>query len=74
VVVLPETESEAAQHVAERVAGQLRSDGEEPPLTVSVGTAVYPRDGRTIEELLRAADSALYEKKGASKKMFRLPT
>jgi GGDEF domain-containing protein len=39
-----------------------------------VGTAVYPRDGRTIEELLRAADSALYEKKGASKKMFRLPT
>jgi diguanylate cyclase (GGDEF)-like protein len=74
VVVLPETESEAAQHVAERVAEQLRSDGEEPPLTVSVGTAVYPRDGRTIEELLRAADSALYEKKGASKKMFRLPT
>jgi len=74
VVVLPETESEAAQHVAKRVAEQLRSDGEEPPLTVSVGTAVYPRDGRTIEELLRAADNALYAKKGASKKMFRLPT
>jgi diguanylate cyclase (GGDEF)-like protein len=74
VVVLPETESEAARHVAERVAEQLRSDGEEPPLTVSVGTAVYTRDGRTIEELLHAADSALYEKKGSSKKKLRLPT
>jgi diguanylate cyclase (GGDEF)-like protein len=74
VLVLPGTESEAAQRVAERVAEQLRSDGEEPPLTVSVGTAVYPRDGRTIEELLRAADSALYEKKGASKKKFRMQT
>jgi diguanylate cyclase (GGDEF)-like protein len=74
VVVFPETESEAARHVAERVAQQLRSDGEEPPLTVSVGTAVYPRDGRTIEELLHAADSALYEKKGSSKKKLPLPT
>jgi diguanylate cyclase (GGDEF)-like protein len=74
VVVLPETESESARHVAERVAEQLRSDGEEPPLTVSVGTAVYPRDGRTIEELLHTADSDLYEKKGLSKKRFCLPT
>jgi diguanylate cyclase (GGDEF)-like protein len=74
VVVLPETESQSAQHVAERVAEQLRSDGEKPPLTVSVGTAVYPRDGRTIEELLRTADSDLYEKKRLSKKRFRLPT
>jgi diguanylate cyclase (GGDEF)-like protein len=74
VVVLPETEAKAAQHVAERVTEQLRSDNEEPPLTVSVGTAVYPRDGSTVEELLRAADTALYEKKGSSKKKFRLPT
>jgi diguanylate cyclase (GGDEF)-like protein len=74
VVVLTETESESAQHVAERVAEQLRSDGEKPPLTVSVGTAVYPRDGRTIEELLHTADSDLYEKKRLSKKRFRLPT
>jgi diguanylate cyclase (GGDEF)-like protein len=74
VVVLPETESDAAQHVAERVSEQLRNDGEEPPLTVSVGAAVYPRDGRTIEELLHAADSALYEKKGSSRKKIRLPT
>ncbi len=74
VVVLPETEAEAARHVAERIGEQLSSDGEEPPLTVSVGTAVYPRDARTIEELLRAADRALYGAKDSSKKKSRLRT
>jgi diguanylate cyclase (GGDEF)-like protein len=74
VLVLPETELEAARNVAERVAQQLGRDGEEPPLTVSVGAAVYPRDGRTIEELLRAADRALYVEKGSSRKKSRLRT
>ncbi|PYU76874.1 MAG: hypothetical protein DMG49_00655 [Acidobacteria bacterium] len=40
----------------------------EPPVTVSTGTAVYPRDGKTIDELLAAADQILYRKKGHSKK------
>ncbi len=74
VLVLPETESEAARRVAERVSERLRDDGEEPPVTVSVGTAIYPRDGRTIEELLSAADRALYGEKGSSKKRFRMST
>jgi len=30
---------------------------------VSVGVAVYPQDGDTIERLLREADSALYSMK-----------
>ena len=29
----------------------------------SIGVAVYPRDGRTFEELYKAADSALYSVK-----------
>ena len=74
VLVLPETESEAARRVAERVSERLRDDGEEPPVTVSVGTAIYPRDGRTIEELLSAADGALYGEKGSSKRRFRMST
>lgn len=74
VVVLPETEAEAARHVAERISQQLSSDREEPPLTVSVGTAVYPHDGKTIEDLLRAADHALYGEKDSSKKKLRSRT
>jgi GGDEF domain-containing protein len=32
-------------------------------LSVSVGVAVYPRDGDTLETLLSAADRSLYESK-----------
>jgi diguanylate cyclase (GGDEF)-like protein len=66
-LVLPETESQAAQRVADRIVERLRTDGDEPLVTVSTGIAVYPHDGKTIEQLLAAADHALYQKKGHSK-------
>lgn len=52
VLILPETESTAAVQVAQRVSEQLNSDGEEPSISVSIGIAVYPQDGRMIDELL----------------------
>jgi diguanylate cyclase (GGDEF)-like protein len=72
VLVLPETESHAAQRVANRVAERLSTDGDEPPLTVSTGTAVYPHDGKTIDELLAAADRALYRDKASYKRKLQL--
>jgi diguanylate cyclase (GGDEF)-like protein len=68
VLVLPETEHSAAVRVAERISERLRTDGDEPPVTVTTGIAVYPHDGKTIDELLGAADQLLYRKKGSSKK------
>ncbi|OLB19748.1 MAG: hypothetical protein AUI12_17415 [Acidobacteria bacterium 13_2_20CM_2_57_6] len=68
VLVLPEADSQAAQRVANRIAERLSTDGDEPPVTVSTGIAVYPHDGKTIAELFGAADRALYLKKGSSKK------
>jgi diguanylate cyclase (GGDEF)-like protein len=62
-LVLPETGDEAAWHVARRVAERVARDGEQPPLSVSVGVAVHPRDGATLEALLNAADRSLYENK-----------
>ena len=62
-VLLVETEKEVASRVAERIAEQLAADGERPPLSVSIGVAMYPGDGRTTETLLAAADRALYAKK-----------
>jgi diguanylate cyclase (GGDEF)-like protein len=64
VLVLPETEAEAAGQVARRISERLRNDGEQPRISVSTGTAMYPRDGETIEELLGAADRTLYREKG----------
>ncbi len=74
VLVLPETESHAALSVADRIAERLSTDGDEPPITVSTGTAVYPEDGKTIDELLAAADQVLYGKKGYARKKLPQPT
>lgn len=63
VIVLPEAGAEAASHVAQRITDRLRTDGQRPRLSVSIGIAVYPTDGATLEELLSAADRALYSNK-----------
>lgn len=62
-LVLPETGEAAAWHVARGVADRLATDAEKPNLSVSVGVAAYPGHGETVEELLNAADVALYETK-----------
>jgi diguanylate cyclase (GGDEF)-like protein/PAS domain S-box-containing protein len=62
-IILPETGAREAEAVARRICERLASDREEPLLSVSVGMAVYPEDGTTIEALLHAADRALYKMK-----------
>jgi diguanylate cyclase (GGDEF)-like protein len=65
-VVLPEASSEAATAVSRRICERLAKDGEVPNVTVSVGAAVFPQDGETIDALFNAADRALYGMKGHS--------
>jgi len=62
-LVLPETNTEAANLVAQRISESVANDDKGPKLSVSVGIAVYPEDGETIERLLSQADSALYSMK-----------
>jgi diguanylate cyclase (GGDEF)-like protein len=62
-VVLPETDTAAAGLVARRICESVADDGKGPKLSVSVGIAVYPQDGDTIERLLSRADAALYSMK-----------
>jgi len=59
-IILPETGAREADAVGRRICDHLSSDREEPLLSVSVGIAVYPEDGKTIEVLFHAADRALY--------------
>lgn len=68
-LVLPETGAREAEHTATRICDRLAQDGEEPLISVSVGQAVYPHDGTSIEQLLSAADAALYrmKRKGSGK-------
>ena len=72
-LVLPETGSEGAFSVAarirERVAAAhfLAEDGLSVHLTVSIGVATLPDSARSAEELLRAADAAMYRVKASGK-------
>lgn len=49
---------EAVSHMEVKSAGRTL-----PPITISLGLAQYAENGTTAEELLRAADAALYEAK-----------
>jgi diguanylate cyclase (GGDEF)-like protein len=74
VLILPETDTEAARLVAQRISKRLAEDGEEPKISVSIGMAVHPDDGETVNEILGAADRDLYREKGVPKKRFLLPS
>jgi diguanylate cyclase (GGDEF)-like protein len=71
-LILPESNEQDAAQAAARICESLANDGQQPPVTVSVGLAVYPTHGTSIEKLLGAADRALYRMKGRGSKKFRL--
>src|SRR5712664_2102704 len=68
-VVLPETSAEAANHAAQRICESIANDGMGPVLSVSIGVAVYPHDGKNLETLLHAADVAMYSMKASKHKL-----
>jgi diguanylate cyclase (GGDEF)-like protein len=72
-VVLPETSSEQAQQIASRIRERTATDGGNPPISVSVGSAVFPEEGETIDTLLSAADRALYGMKRTPDRQFEAP-
>jgi len=71
-LVLPESGEQEARLAATRICDQLARDGQEPQISVSVGLAVYPTDGTTIEKILGAADQELYQMKGRGHKKVRI--
>ena len=62
-VVLPETTAKGAEHIAARIRERVAKGEEAPAISVSVGIAVFPEDGETIETLLSRADHSLYDMK-----------
>ncbi|MBI1750091.1 MAG: GGDEF domain-containing protein [Acidobacteria bacterium] len=62
-LILPETAAEAAACVVERIKARLTAEAEAPMLSASIGVAVYPRNGDTLEKLLATADRLLYAMK-----------
>jgi diguanylate cyclase (GGDEF)-like protein len=72
VVLLPETDAAGGYVVAEKLrrdiaALTLHAASRNVRSSISVGLVVYPDDGSTIEQLVSAADVAMYEAKRRGK-------
>lgn len=67
LISLPDHHEEAV-HLAERILQKTKDPialaGRRMVMTTSIGISVFPRDGRTCDELLKNADLALYQSKG----------
>ncbi|KAB0641064.1 putative bifunctional diguanylate cyclase/phosphodiesterase [Burkholderia latens] len=61
----------AAEHVLNRMRDGLWNDAQPLQVTPSIGIALYPRDGDTVEVLLKHADVAMYEAKRAGRSTYR---
>ena len=71
-IMLPELrDRDDAQAVAEKFLECLHQpfdlDGYEVHISASIGIAIYPDDGESIDELLRHADIAMYQAKALGK-------
>lgn len=69
IMMLPGRNRSGAQTAAERVLEALRRQpveaaGQQISITASIGIALYPEHGATLEELLAHADQAMYQAKG----------
>ncbi|MBA1145948.1 diguanylate cyclase [Ectothiorhodospiraceae bacterium WFHF3C12] len=77
VVLLPEMGLEEASETAERLrrlVGETRFEldgGDAVSTTVSVGVAVYPVHGASVDDLAGAADQAMYDAKRAGRDRVR---
>ena len=69
--ILPETGKADGLVFAERFRRRVESSVMAPdslnPITVSIGLAAFPHDGRNPDEIVWAADEALYESKRAGR-------
>ncbi|HEU4707353.1 MAG TPA: GGDEF domain-containing protein [Solirubrobacterales bacterium] len=70
-VIVPEVNAEEAEEVAKRLRGRVERRGfgsdERRPVTARAGYAMYPADGRTVDELLTVADDDLLAAKAGSR-------
>jgi diguanylate cyclase (GGDEF)-like protein len=71
LILLPETDIVGAFVVAEKIRSLAEEIGEgfggEASTSVSIGLVSHPEDGGTVEELMIAADRAMYTAKGLGK-------
>ncbi|SDH38847.1 diguanylate cyclase domain-containing protein [Propionivibrio dicarboxylicus] len=71
ILVLPDTDAAGAASVAEKIIASISTpfmiDAQELACTTSIGIALYPDDGESLETLSMHADTAMYRAKSAGR-------
>jgi diguanylate cyclase (GGDEF)-like protein len=76
-IIAPQTSGKSATEVAEKLRRMVEAftfPGVPVNVTISLGVAEYPTHGRSRDEMVAAADSALYEAKGTGRNRVRTAT
>ena len=60
-----------AERLVKAIAQPFDLDGQQMVIGTSIGIAIYPGDAESGEDLVRAADTALYRAKGAGRATYR---
>jgi len=77
IIVMPGAGTEVANNRAETIcqafkATPIHDGGTQSIATISAGISIYPEHGRNSNEILRSADSALYQAKQAGRNHVRV--
>lgn len=75
LVLLPETCVVGAKNLAKRIQNSVFKDSllKHYKITFSAGIASYPKNGKTIDELISIADTFLYKAKAEGKNRVEMP-
>ncbi|MDQ2075992.1 bifunctional diguanylate cyclase/phosphodiesterase [Marinimicrobium sp. ABcell2] len=78
ILVLPDTDANGAAHTAQKLLNLLKApfqiSGYSLSVTCSLGIALYPSDGHTLDELYTSADIAMYRAKQDGRGVYRFFT
>ena len=62
---------DVARAIIERISSPVDLEQERVTISGSIGIALYPDDGDSVDELLHQADTAMYRAKEVGKNSFR---
>jgi diguanylate cyclase (GGDEF)-like protein/PAS domain S-box-containing protein len=71
-LVDPEDAALLAARMLDALERPVAIEGQDVEVSASIGVAIYPRDGRAVDDLLRSADLAMYAVKIAGRRGYRL--
>lgn len=78
VLILPDTDADGAAHVSgkllEAVSQPYQIESYELTVTLSIGIALYPEDGKNFDTLSKCADAAMYRAKHDGRNTYRFFT